>query len=103
VRITDRYEVRVVLAGVNSSLHAEALAVTRRREKVYVETSLLDTPDAYEVFVRELGADRMVFGSHAPLHTFSSAFLALQSAEISDEEKQLILKENIERMITCGS
>lgn len=101
VKITADYRMPVVLAGVNYNQFSEALAVTKNHKNIFLETSLFDTPDAYEVFIRELGAEKLVFGSYSPVHYFSASFLPLDRAEISGEEKQLISKENIERLLKC--
>ena len=98
-RLAGRFGVTVVLVGVNYGLYAEALAVMRRRGNVYIESAKFNTPDAFEVFVREVGARRIVFASHSPFSYFSSAFLPLERAEIGEEEKSLILKGNIERVL----
>lgn len=99
-RLAEPHGVPLILSGVNYSHLAEALAVMQRSKTVFVETSLLDTPDGYELFVREVGADRLLFGSNAPLHYFSSAFLTLQRAQISPTDKRLILGRNIERLLS---
>ena len=92
-------ETAIILTSVNYGSFAEALAVMKRYRNVYIETSLFDTPDSYEIFVRELGAERIIFGSYSPFHYFSSSFLPLERAEISDKEKRLIAAENIKRLL----
>ncbi|RKY65221.1 MAG: hypothetical protein DRQ08_06210 [Candidatus Latescibacterota bacterium] len=98
-RATDGHGVPVVVTGVNYNQFSEAIAVMRSRDNFYITTSLLDTPDAYEAFVREVGAGRLMFGSYSPLHYFSSSFLALEKAELGDEDRRLILRENAERLL----
>ena len=98
-RITDGSEMPIILTGVNYNQFSEALAVTKGHKNIYLETSLFDTPDAYEIFVREVGAEKLVFGSHSPFHYFSASFLPLKKAEIDEKKKQLILRENIERIL----
>jgi len=98
-KITNNYKIPLILMGINYGYFAEALAVMKKYRNVYIETSLFDTPDIYEIFVREVGPERIIFGSYSPFHYFSSSFLSLERAEISSKEKQLILGENIKRFL----
>ena len=98
-KITDGYKTSIILTGVNYNQFSEALAVAKSHKNIYLETSLFDTPDAYEIFIREIGAEKLVFGSHSPFHYFSSSFLPLKKAEIGEKEKHLVLEGNIERIL----
>lgn len=49
--------------------------------------------------VRELGADRVVYGSDAPGCDYVLTIAKIQSAEITDEEKRLILRDNALRLL----
>ena len=98
-KITDGYKTSIILIGVNYNQFSEALAVAKNHKNIYLETSLFDTPDAHEIFIREIGAEKLVFGSHSPFHYFSSSFLPLKKAEIGEKEKHLVLEGNIERIL----
>jgi predicted TIM-barrel fold metal-dependent hydrolase len=98
-KITDAYKMPIIITGVNYNQFSEALAVAKTHKNILLETSLFDTPDAYEVFTREVGAEKLVFGSHSLFHYFSASFLPLKNAEIDEKEKQLILEGNIERIL----
>jgi len=98
-KATEGFEIPVVIAGVNYNQFSEALAVMRKQGNFYITTSLLDTPDAYEVFVREVGAERLIFGSRSPVHYFSSSFLALERTEVREDERRLILGKNMEKLL----
>ena len=90
--------VPVVLMRVNYNSIAEALAVGAANPLVYVDSSLIDTPDGLKVFVRELGSDRLLFGSYAPFHYVGAAAKTLANAEISDAERERIAYSNFMRM-----
>ncbi len=98
-KITSSYKIPLILMEINYRYFAEALAVMKKYKNVYIETSLFDTPDIYEIFVREIGSERIFFGSYSPFYYFSSSFLSLERTEISNKEKQLILGENIKRFL----
>lgn len=53
-----------------------------------------------EMAVRELGAERVVFGSDAGGRSFASQLGKVQGAAITDETKRLILSENLKRLLT---
>lgn len=53
-----------------------------------------------EMAVRELGADRVLFGSDAGGRSFASQIAKVQGAEVTDEQKKLIFKDNLKRLLT---
>jgi predicted TIM-barrel fold metal-dependent hydrolase len=52
-----------------------------------------------EMAVRELGAERVIYGSDAAGRSFASQLAKVCSAAISEEEKALILGGNLKRML----
>ena len=52
-----------------------------------------------EMAVRELGAERILYGSDVPGRSFSSQLAKVFGAEISDDAKKLILGENLIRLL----
>lgn len=52
-----------------------------------------------EMAVRELGARRVLYGSDAGGRSFASQLAKIQGAEISRRAKQLILGENLQRLL----
>lgn len=52
-----------------------------------------------EMAVRELGAERVVYGSDFAGRSFASQLAKVYGAEISDQAKRLILSENTRRML----
>jgi predicted TIM-barrel fold metal-dependent hydrolase len=57
------------------------------------------TAGMVEMAVRELGAERVMFGSDAAGRSFSSQLAKVLGADISDDAKHLILRENLRRML----
>jgi hypothetical protein len=53
-----------------------------------------------EMAVRELGADRVIYGSDVPGRSFSSQLAKVYGAAISDAEKQQIFMGNLHRILT---
>ena len=67
-----------------------------RHGNLFVDTSSARsiTPGLIEWAVREIGAERVLFGSDAPLYAVAMQRARIDSAEIDDEAKRRILFEN---------
>jgi len=97
------HQTPVILTGVNYENLGEALSVMKANAQIYLESHLLNSPDAFEVIAAEVGADRVVFGSSAPLRYFASAYLSVTTAGLSDNDKAGILGGNIRRLLAAKS
>jgi hypothetical protein len=53
-----------------------------------------------EMAVRELGAERVIYGSDAGGRSFASQLAKVQGADLSEADKKLILGGNLRRMMT---
>ena len=53
-----------------------------------------------EMAVRELGAERIIYGSDAFGRSFASQLGKVMGAEIPESAKRLILGENLRRILT---
>jgi hypothetical protein len=58
------------------------------------------TAGVTEMAVRELGAERVLYGSDAGGRSFASQLAKVLGAEIPDSAKRLILGENLKRLLT---
>lgn len=85
----------VIFTRVSYSNLGEVLCVMKGMPHIYVETHLLNSPDAFEVVAATVGVERLIFGSFAPLHYFASAYMPLQYSSLSDDDKRKVLVENI--------
>ena len=90
--------VPVVLMRLNYDAIAEGVAVAARNPRICIETSLIDTPDGFKVYTREVGAARLLFGSYAPYHYLGAAATMLRNAEISQEDRRMIGHDNFTRL-----
>lgn len=77
----------------------EILEAGRRSPNVWVETSRLTAGGALEAAARHLGAERVIFGSGAPLRSLGSAVMSVQYAELSDADRQAIFEGNLLRLL----
>ena len=49
--------------------------------------------------VRELGAERIIFGGHLPSRSYGTELSKVLGSSISREEKKLILGENLRNLL----
>jgi predicted TIM-barrel fold metal-dependent hydrolase len=78
---------------------AEAMVVMGQVQNIYVETHLINSPNFVELLSSEVGVERMVYGSYAPLAYIGAATAPIEYAHVSDEDKALILGGNIQRIL----
>ena len=65
-----------------------------------METSGFDATAGFiEMAVREVGAKRIVFGSHLPSRSLGTELGKVVGAEISEADKRLILGQNYRRLL----
>lgn len=65
------------------------------RENIFVETSMVSSPKIIEMRVKQIGADRIVFGSDFPYSDQEIELLKIKKAKIKNGDKEKILYKNI--------
>jgi len=73
-----------------------------RSPRVLIETSQLVGGGVLETAARHLGADRLLFGSGAPLLSLGSAVTSVQYAEFTDAQRQDIFEGNMTRVMQAN-
>lgn len=101
VELAQRHpKLQIVCAhtGGNWELGIRAIRATKN---VYCGLAGSDPTAGYvEMAVRELGAERVIFGSDVGGRSFASQIAKVEGANISDAEKKLILGDNLRRLLT---
>jgi len=77
---------------------AEAIAAARRSPNIYLATMAVMEPHWIRQAVRELGAERVLFGSNAPLVWPSTQIMVIRQAELTEAEERKVLGENVARL-----
>lgn len=73
----------------------------RASKDVYCELSGSEPVNGYvEMAVRELGAERILFGSDSVGRSFSSQITKVLDAQITEAQKELILGGNLRRLLS---
>lgn len=76
------------------------IRAVRASPNVLVETSGFDpTAGFIEMAVRELGAERIVFGSHLPSRSLGTELGKILGARIREQDRHLILGKNLRRLL----
>jgi predicted TIM-barrel fold metal-dependent hydrolase len=89
-----------LICGHTGADWERGIAAIRSCRNVSVELSGFDpTAGATEMAVRELGAERVLFGSDAGGRSFASQLGKVLGADIPAKAKQLILGENLKRLL----
>jgi len=98
-RAAERCKARVILSGVGYRNLGEALMVMKHLPDMLMETHQLTSSDGIELAADELGSERLLFGSCAPLKYFSSAYLRVRFADLAAGERAAILGGNFTRLL----
>ncbi|MDB5561750.1 MAG: amidohydrolase 2 [Hyphomicrobiales bacterium] len=78
---------------------AQAADAVKTHANIHLDLAYQDDPKTTEFFVREVGADRVFYGSDAPYYEPASVIASIEAAEISDSDRELILGGNAKRLI----
>ncbi len=102
--LAEKYpNVPVILGHSGGTLagYDEAIAVAKKQKNVFLETCCSTVIyGMIERFVREVGADRILFGSDMPFVNENAQIGKILYAKISDEDKRKILGLNMEKIIS---
>jgi len=106
IPFADRFpEVTLIFAHLGWSLDGDLTRQARavqmsRRGNVHVDTSssFSITSNLLEWAVREVGADKILFGSDTPLYFTPMQRARIDNAELDDDAKRAILRGNAERL-----
>ena len=89
----------VIVESFRYASLAEAIVVMQEVPNVFVETHLINSPNWVELLKAEVGVERIVFGSNAPLSYISAATAQIEYAQVSEEDKALIFAGNLCRIL----
>jgi hypothetical protein len=81
-------------AGLGTVLHA-----AKQGPNLWIETSALTAGGALEAAVRNIGAERVIFGSGSPLRALGTAVMSVQYADLSEGDRAAIFEGNAARVL----
>ncbi len=89
----------VVLCGVAWSEDRALVPLLKAHQNLHLETAAFQGHRAFERVVREVGAERLLFGTDWPLRSPGAAKMMVLYENISDEDREKIAHGNLERLI----
>lgn len=99
--VNDFPEVRLILAhigcGWDGDLTHQVRAIRESKHgNMFADTSSARsvTPNLIEWAVKEVGAERVLFGTDTPLYHASMQRIRIDHADLTDREKRMILRDN---------
>jgi len=98
VNMTKSLKVIIPHLGLLGGNPLDFLETFGGRANVYFDTALA-SQETIRRFVKDIGAERILFGSDIPFGTMKSELNKVLSLPIADEEKELILSKNLKRLI----
>ena len=90
---------RLVLLNALGKLRGKPLSNLITAGEVYVEFSMLEGVGAISSLLAQVQAERVLFGSHAPLFYFESSLLKLKESPINEDQLQAIRHRNAKRLL----
>lgn len=95
-KVLSKYPDLVFIAG--HSFHGEwdkAVELTKKYPNLYLElTAVLDDRGPLDMFVQEIGSERILFGTDLPWFSTHHGIGAVLSAEMTDEDRRNIFYRN---------
>ncbi len=88
-----------IILGSHFYQMGDLLANLEEGAEYYLSTRLTHAPGVLEALVREVGHNRLIYGSNAPLSAMGAALLRVQNAGLADEQRAAILGGNLARLL----
>jgi hypothetical protein len=89
----------VIVESFRYASLAEALVVMQEVPNVFVETHMINSPNWVELLKAEVGVERIIYGSNAPLSYMAAATAQIEYAQVSETDKALIFGGNLRRLL----
>ena len=92
---------RLVLLNALGKLRGQPLRDLIASGEVYVEVAMLEGVGGVANLLTQVPAERVLFGSHAPLFYFESAMLKLKESPLSEKQLRAIRRGNAQRLLAA--
>jgi hypothetical protein len=92
----------VLLGGLTGDSLIEAIAIARINKQVHLVTNGLKGIGEIAMAVGSLGADRVLFGSEAPIRSMGASLSLIRRAGLSPSDLELVLGGNAKRILAAG-
>jgi hypothetical protein len=92
----------LVLCGVSWGEDRALLPLLKAHGNLHLETSAFQGHRAYERVAREVGAERLLFGTEWPFRSPGAARMMAVYERLEPEERELIAHGNLERLLSAA-
>ena len=100
VQLAARHPTTPIICGHTGGDWERGIRAIRASQNLYADLAGSDPVAGYtEMAVRELGAERVLYGSDVSGRSFGSQLGRVLGADIPDSAKRLILRENLVRLL----
>lgn len=100
VRLASRHPEVTFICGHTGGDWELGIRAIRTQKNIYADLAGGDPTAGYtEMAVKELGADRVIYGSDIPGRSFGSQLAKVHGARIGEAEKEMILAGNLKRIL----
>jgi predicted TIM-barrel fold metal-dependent hydrolase len=101
VELAKRHRDARLICGHTGGVWERGIRIVRSMRNISIELAGSDPTSGFvEMAVRELGADRIIYGSDAGGRSFASQLAKVMGAAIPEAARRLILGENLRRLLT---
>ena len=97
--LTSRSDLRVVLLNWSRGVSSALLAKLSAAGQVYFDIAMLEGVGGVANLLKQVPADRVVFGSHAPFFYLESAVLKLKESVLSEPQLASVRADNARRLL----
>ena len=100
VELSKRHPTASLICGHTGGDWERGIRIVRSTPNISIELAGSDPTSGFvEMAVRELGAERVIYGSDAGGRSFASQLAKVMGAEIPEPARRLILGENLRRLL----
>lgn len=101
VELAARHPKASLICGHTGGDWERGIRIVRSTRNISIEVAGSDPTSGFvEMAVRELGPERVIYGSDAGGRSFASQLAKVMGAEILESSRNLILGENLRRLLT---
>jgi predicted TIM-barrel fold metal-dependent hydrolase len=90
---------KVVLLNALGNLRGEALKRLLATGGIWVDIAMLEGAAGLERLVAQVGAERLLFGSHAPFYYAEAAHLKLKESSLAPKQAEAIRQGNAREIL----
>jgi hypothetical protein len=88
----------VVLLNALGNIRGEPLKRLLAADGIWLDIAMLEGASGLERLIAQIGRDRLLFGSHAPLFYAEAAHLKLKESTLTPEQSEAIRQGNAWRL-----